>query len=70
VIVWSTGTQFCTDESGQYPDETIPVGGLEMVDQLIAIDDELISDADLAELESVEVLELLIDEALEVSAYV
>jgi aspartate 1-decarboxylase len=33
-----------------------------MVDQLIAIDDELISDADLAELESVE--------ALEVSAYV
>ena len=41
-----------------------------MVDQLIAIDDELISDADLAELESVEVLELLIDEALEVSAYV
>ena len=41
-----------------------------MVDLLIAIDDELISDADLAELESVEVLELLIDEALEVSAYV
>ena len=41
-----------------------------MVDLLIAIDDELISDADLAELESVEVLELLIDEAREVDAYV
>ena len=41
-----------------------------MVDLLIAIDDELISDAELAELESVEVLELLIDEALEVDAYV
>ena len=41
-----------------------------MVDLLIAIDDELISDAELAELESVEVLELLIEEALEVGAYV
>tara|TARA_R100000306_G_C4293558_1_gene101386 strand:- start:368 stop:493 length:126 start_codon:yes stop_codon:yes gene_type:complete len=41
-----------------------------MVDLLIAIDDELISDAELAELESVEVLELLIEEALEAGAYV
>ena len=41
-----------------------------MVDLLIAIDDELVSDAELAELESVAVLELLIDEALEAGAYV